>query len=164
MNLFKKYNWKQPIYKNDLLNVLLNGFLAAILGGILAGLLDFLFDEILNFPLSFSLIIICYLLGSRMRKGYYSFHILYPVLSIGFMALALVFAKFAYIFCIFPSMSTFQFLIRGSFYLNVLLSPIYYITECIKSFQILYLIIGILNLVIYIFAFRFCYQMVKGRN
>ncbi len=164
IDMFKKYNWQQPIYKNDLLNVLLNGLLSAILGGILAGILDYLFGEILNLPISFGLIIICYMVGLRMRKGYYSFHILYPVLSIFFMMFALIFSEFAFMFCIFPQASTFQLLISGKFYLNVILGPVYYIIECFKSFQILYLILGILNFIIYIFAFRICYKIVKGRN
>lgn len=162
--MFKKYNWKQPLYKNDVINVVLNGFIAAILGGILAGMLDFLFGEILNFPISFGLIIICYMVGIRMKRGYYSYHILYPVLSLAFMLLALVFSQLAFMFCVFPQVSTFGLLLKGSFYLNVILSPVYYILICFKNFQILYLILGILNLVIYIFAFRFCYRLVKGRN
>lgn len=162
--MFKKYNWKQPIYKNDLLNVLLNGFLSAVLGGILAGILDYLFGNILNFPISIGLMIICYMVGLRMKRGYFSFHILYPVLSILFMILGLIFSEFAYMFCIFPQASTFRLLISGSFYLNVILAPVHYIIECFKSFQIVYLIVGILNFIIYIFAFRICYKIVQGRN
>ncbi len=162
--MFKRYNWKQPIYKNDLINVLINGLVAAILGGILAGLFDFLFNEILNFPLSFGLILICYMIGLRMKKGYYSFHILYPVLSILFMILALVISEVAFLFCIYPTVSTLKFLIFGGFYLNVILGPVYYLIECIKSFNMFYLILGVINLTIYIFAFHICYKIVKGRN
>lgn len=162
--MFKINNWKQPLYKNDIINVLLNGFIFSVLGGILAGLLDFLFAEILSFPVSFSLIVICYMLGIRMRRGYCNYHILYPVLSLAFMLLALVFSEFAYMFCIFPEVSTLRLLLKGSFYLNVILNPIHYILLCIKNFQILYLILGIFNLIFYIFAFLFCYRLVKGRN
>lgn len=162
--MFKLYNWKQPIYKNDLINVIINGLLSAILGGILAGVLDFLFGEILHFPISFGLIIICYMIGARMSKGYYSYHILYPVLSILFMIIALVFSEFAYIYCLLPHISTFRYLISISFYWNVLISPINYIIQCIKSFNVMYLFVGILNLAIYIFAFRICYKLVQRRN
>lgn len=163
--MFKKYNWKQPLYKDDIINVVLNGLVSAILGGILAGMLNFLGEKLkLNFAINFGLIIICYMVGIRMRKGYYNYHILYPVLSIAFMLLALVFSEFAFMFCIFPDAMTFGLLLKGSFYLNVIISPIYYILLCIKNFHILYLILGILNLIIYVFAFHFCYRLVKGRN
>lgn len=162
--MFKINNWKEPIYKNDLINVIVNGLIAAILGGILAGLLDYLFDMI-NLRISFGLIIITYVIGSRMRKGYYSYHILYPVLSILFMILSLFVCDVTYMCMIYSSVSIIPIILTDvDFYINFLLSPIYYLYVCFNSFDILYLILGLLNIVIYIWAFRYCYKLVKGRN
>ncbi len=161
--MFKKYNWKQPIYKDDLINVLINGFLCAILGGLLAGCIDFLFG-LISFPISFGLVIICYMIGLRMRKAYMSYHILYPTLSILFMIIALIFSRFAQYLCIFQSFSVFKALISLDFYLSILMAPVYNIILYIKNFEIYNLIIGIINIIIYIYAFVFCFRMVKGRN
>lgn len=162
--MFKINNWKEPIYKNDLINVIVNGLIAAILGGILAGLLDYLFDMI-NLRISFGLIIITYVIGSRMRKGYYSYHILYPLLSILFMILSLFVCDVTYMCMIYSSVSIIPIILTDvDYYINFLLSPIYYLYVCFNSFDILYLILGLLNIVIYIWAFRYCYKLVKGRN
>lgn len=161
--MFKKNNWLEPIYKNDIIGVLLNGFFSAILGGILAGVVDFLFNMI-DFPISLGLIIICYMIGSRMKRGYDSYHILYPVLSILFMIIALIFSDFAFYFCLMPELSTFKLFIDGDFYLAVITGIIYYILLSITQFEFIYLVCGILNLVIYIYSFIICYRIVKGRN
>ena len=160
--MFKKNNWKMPIYKDDLLGVLFNGLLSSVLSGILAGLLDFLFGEILNFPLTIGLILMCYMIGYRMKRGYYTYHILYPVLSILFMIIALFFSQFSYYVCIF-GLNAFALLGQGSFYLNFILNPIYYLYICFKSFSFMYLLLGILNIIIHIYAFVICYKIVKGR-
>lgn len=161
--MFKKNNWLEPIYKNDLISVLLNGLFSAILGGILAGVVDFLFNMI-NISISIGLIIICYMIGSRMKKGYDNYHILYPVLSILFMIIALIFSDFAFYFCLVPELKTFSFFINWDFYLNVLIGPIYYLILMFNKFDFVFLVYGILNLVIYIYAFIICYRIVKGRN
>lgn len=162
--MFKRFYWAQPLYKNDVINVCLNGILSAIIGGVLAGVLDYLFMDVISLPLSFGLIIICYMIGNRMNKGYYSYHILYPTLSILFMVIALIFKEFSYLFMIIKDFSVFKYLISPKFYLNVITGPIYYIIQCFKSFNLLYLLLGIINLFIYVLAFRFCYKLVKGRN
>lgn len=162
--MFKKYNWQQLIYKDDVINVILNGLIFSILAGILAGVIDYLFVRVLGLSISFGLIIMCYMIGNRMRKSYYNYHILYPVLSIVFMLLSLIFSEFAYMFCAFPQISTFKLFISGNFYYNVLISPIYYLLQCFKSFDIIYLIVGILDVVIYVLTFQICYKLVRGRN
>ena len=50
------------------------------------------------------------------------------------------------------------------FYLSILMAPVYNIILYIKNFEIYNLIIGIINIIIYIYAFVFCFRMVKGRN
>lgn len=161
--MFKKNNWLEPIYKNDVISVILNGLFSAILGGILAGVVDFLFNMI-NISISIGLIIICYMIGNRMKKGYDNYHILYPTLSIIFMIIALIFTDFAFYFCLIPELETFKLLISWDFYLNVIISPVYYLILMFSQFDISFLIFGILNLAIYIYSFIICYRIVKGRN
>ena len=162
--MFKLYNWKQPIYRNDLISVLLNGILTAILSGILAGALDYLLS-ILNFPLSFGLFIICYLIGYRLRKSFYSYHILYPVLSILFMLIALFVSDVTKLCMIYNSLSALpQILTNPNLYISFILGPFYYFYLCIKSFDVVNLLLGALDVVIYIWAFMICYKTVKGRN
>ncbi|MBQ3253846.1 MAG: hypothetical protein IJA65_04745, partial [Acholeplasmatales bacterium] len=119
----------------------------------------------IDLRISFGLIIITYVIGSRMREGYYSYHILYPVLSILFMILSLFVCDVTYMCMIYSSVSIIPIILTDvDFYINFLLSPIYYLYVCFNSFDILYLILGLLNIVIYIWAFRYCYKLVKGRN
>ena len=163
-NLFSKYYWSQPIYKEDLRGVLLNGAIFSILGGILAGALDFLFMR-LGFPLMFGLIIICYLVGTKMRSGYYTYHILYPTLSILFMIVAFFFSEVTQMCLLKQSISIIPALLSsGSFYLNFLFGPFMMLVNTIKSFDILNMILVILNICIYFWAFGYCYRIVKGGN
>lgn len=162
--MFKLNNWKEKIYLDDLKSIIINGLLAAILGGVLAGLVDFLFVRILSVGISFGLLILFYFITGRMKKSYYNYHILYPVLSLVFMVIGLIFSEFSYYFCYFQSLHTFKLLISGSFYLDVLLSPVYNLIVFFKTFDILALVYGIINLLVYIYAFVICYRTVKGRN
>ncbi|MGM9969365.1 MAG: hypothetical protein ACI35S_03110 [Anaeroplasma sp.] len=162
--MFKLYNWKQPLYRNDLISVLVNGLLTAILAGVLAGALDFLFSMI-NFPLAFGLLIICYLVAYKVKKSFYSYHILYPVLSLIFMVIALFISDVTKMCMIYNSISALPTILSTpSFYLAFILGPLYYFYICIKSFDVIYLFLGIIDIIIYVWAFMICYKTVKGRN
>ena len=115
--MFKGNNWKEPIYKDDLKNVILNGIVFSILGGVLAGTLDFLM-VLLNLSISFGLIILTYMVGVRIRKSYYTYHILYPVLGILFLTLGLFCSYFTNYFLLLKSVDTFKLLLNPIFYLN----------------------------------------------
>lgn len=161
--MFKKSNWNEPIFKNDLKNVLLNGILFAILGGILAGALDYLFDYI-NFRLSIGLVILTLMIGYRVYKAYFNFHILYPVLTIPFMILGLFIAFFTYWLCIFGFSEFFSILGDGQFYLSFLKSPFASLINGINQGDGGYIFLGIINILIYIIGFYVCYITAKGRR
>jgi hypothetical protein len=161
--MFNKFAWKQEIYKDDLLPVIGNGLLFAVIGGILAGLLDFLCN-LIGLNISFGLIIISYFVGSRVNKSYYSYHILYPTLTIIFMLIGLLFSDLSYLFCMFRSFDIFLNFIKPMFLLNILISPISNVIRSLISFNILDLFINLFNLVVYIFAFIYAYRLAKGRN
>lgn len=162
--MFKKYNWQQPIYKNDLLMVLLNGFLACLLGGILGGLLDYLLGGIIGVPISISLFLFCYMIGTRMNKGYISYHILYPVLSIVFMLLAMLFCNMTYVLCLLRGAGFWAYLGTGAFYLTTFFGFIIDIVNSFINFSLLGLILSLVNCGITIYAFYLCYRLVKGKN
>ena len=162
--IFNKYFWREPIYKDDLKSFLLNGFMYSILAGILAGALDTLFWMI-NFPLAFGLVIICFMLGSRLSKSYYTYHILYPTLSIVFMLIALLASDITSTCLIYRSASDIvRILSSGQFYLGVFFWPIINLIDIIKSFDMVNLLFLILDVGIYTWAFIYCFKMVKGRN
>ncbi len=162
--MFHIGNWKMPIYKDDVRNVVLYGLIYSILAGILAGSLDFLFGKLWRIPISFGLIVLSVIIGTQVRRGYRSYHILYPVLTIVFMILGLIVSDFVYIFYHFPTISTFKCFIQWSFYWYVIEGSIDYILLCFRNFRIEYLIMGIAEVLVYGFSFCFCYRLAKGRN
>lgn len=161
--MFNKFQWKQTIYKDDFLPVIGNGLLFAVIGGILAGLLDYL-CQILGISISFGLIIISYFVGSRVNRSYYSYHILYPTLTIVFMLIGLLFSDLAYLLCMFRSLEVFLNIIKPMFLLNIVISPVTNVISSLLSLNILDLAISVFNLIMYAFAFIYAYRVAKGRN
>jgi hypothetical protein len=161
--MFNKYAWKQPIFKSDLLPVLGNGLLFAIVGGVLAGLLDYL-CQLIGLNISFGLIIIAYFIGTKVRKAYYSYHILYPTLTILFMLVGLLFSDLAYLLCLFRSLSNLLNALNPISLFNLIIGPIRAVINALISFNLLNLFLSTFNLVIYIFAFIYAYRLAKGRN
>ena len=162
--MFKKYNWQQPIYKNDLRTVLIFGISAMILGGILSGLLEALLYD-LNIRISFSLLLNAVFIGFLVKKAYASYHILYPTL-------ALVFYFFSFFFSdlgrnvgilglqnlgyIFTSPQTYYYFIIIPFR-----NLIYMINY---GFDFVLLLFLLLNIFFYILGFVSVYKLSKGRN
>ncbi len=162
--MFKLYNWKEPLFKKDLIAVIINGLIFGILGGILSGVLDYLMLMI-NFSISFGLIILTYMIGIKVRKSFYSYHILYPVLGLAFLVLGLFISYATFYFVALRSLDAFLVFIDPFFYLNFLLEPVSGIINFFTNgYNPLSLILGVLNVIIYIWAFIFCYRMIKGRN
>jgi len=162
--MFKKYNWQQPIFKDDVISVILNGILSALLGGILAGLLDYLLGAVLGLPIVIGLFLFCYMIGSRMRKAYSSYHILYPTLSILFMIIGIIISDIAYIICATKGVGIWSILGSFNFYFNSLFGYVRNIIMYIKSLNIFPALIQFLNLGIMLYAFVLCFKLVKGKN
>ena len=161
--MFDIDNWHKRIYKDDLSYVLINAVAVVILGGIIAGSIDYLFS-LVNVNISFGLIIITLLLGFRMRKSYYNFHILYPVLSIPFMILAIFISTLTEWVYLLGIQNFNNILLDSQFYLNFIEQPVYYIVKAFNPFDGLVLALGIVDTLIYIWSFYFCYKLVKGNN
>ena len=94
--MFNKNNWRQPIYKNDVRTVIIFGLTATILGGILTGLIDATLANLFGLGISFSLLLNSLIIGFSVKKGYEEYHILYPVLALGFFVLALIISQLSF--------------------------------------------------------------------
>lgn len=162
--MFKKYNWQQPIFKDDVISVVINGILSALLGGILAGLLDYLLGAVIGLPIVIGLFLFCYMIGTRMKKAYSSYHILYPTLSILFMIIGILVSDIAYVVCATRGRGVWTILGSFDFYFNSLFGYIRNIFMYIMSLSILPALIQFLNLGIMIYAFVLCFKIVKGKN
>jgi hypothetical protein len=165
--MFNKNNWREPIYKEDVKHVILNGLIAAILGGILGGALDYLFNVVLKFPISFSLIIMVLFIGYRTKKGYYSYHILFPVLAILFLILSIFFCIYSFYaisYMVIGEYRIYLIFAYPSFWLSFITAPISALLFGINNSDVGYIIYGVIDLIFYICAFWFVYRMVKGKN
>lgn len=165
--MFNKNNWREPIYKEDVKQVIKSGLIAAILGGILGGALDYLFNVVLKFPISFSLIIMVLFIGYRTKKGYYSYHILYPALAILFLILSIFFCIYSFYaisHMVIGEYRIYFIFTYPSFWLSFITSPISALLFGINHSDVGYIIYGVIDLIFYIWAFWFVYRMVKGKN
>ncbi len=159
--MFQKSNWKEPIYKSDLRKVLLYGLLTAILVGILGGELDYAL-YLVNFNISIGLILLAIAVGIMIRRAYFNYHILYPVLSIPFLLVGLLFLHFTYYSFIFGDV---LFTISQPYvYLWYVEMPVLNLINGIKEPNTLYIIYGIFDIVIFAFSFWYCYRLSKGRS
>lgn len=161
--MFKLNNWKEHIYKDDLIAVLMNGFIVALLAGIIAGGLDYLFERF-NIRISFGLLIIAFCVGYRIRKSYYTFHILYPVLALLFMIFGLFVSVLTFYISLLGFQYGFQMLTVPGFYIYFIETPIANLLALRAGFDIKYLLLGILDVLITIWSFWYCYRLAKGNN
>ena len=162
--MFKKYNWQQPIFKNDVISVIIFGLTAAILGGMLSGLVDALILPI-GIRVSFSLLINALIVGFAVKKGYESYHILYPTLTILFYLIALFFTFVAKnigvlgigeIGFVFSQPETYYYFIIG---------PIISLVNCFTGgFDFLNFLYAILNIGFYGLGFYGAYRIAKGNH
>lgn len=163
--MFNKNNWRQPIYKNDVKTVIIFGLTAAILGGILTGLIDATLANLLGLGISFSLLLNSLIIGFSIKKGYEEYHILYPVLALGFFVLALIISQLSFYVGIYGIENIGSVLSNPNTYLNILLLPIKYLFVMInQGFNVGYLLYLILNILFYILAFIAVYRIAKGNR
>ena len=160
--MFNLENWKGHVYKNDLIGVIVNGLLTSIAVGVLAGSIDYLF-YLANFSMSLGLILLSYSVGFRVRKGYFSYHPLYPLLAIVFMIFGL-FVEVLTNYVFLMGIESFERILSSwSFYLNFLIFPVYYFYLLTINFKVLYIFLGIVDLLFFIIAIYICFKMSGGR-
>lgn len=74
--------FKETIYKDDLKRVLLNGFIQMLLFSILAGALQYFVGELLGVSFGILVYLFAFMIGMKVRDSFFSYHILYPIISI----------------------------------------------------------------------------------
>lgn len=160
--MFNLENWKGHVYKNDLIGVIVNGLLTSIAVGVLAGAIDYLF-YLVNFSMSLGLILLSFSVGFRVRKGYFSYHPLYPLLAIIFMVIGLFIEMLTYYAFLMGFNNILHILSSWNFYLNFLIFPVYYFYLLTINFKVLYIFLGIVDLLFFIIAIYICFKMSGGR-
>lgn len=164
--MFNKNNWREPIYENDVKTVIIFGFTAAILGGILTGLIDATLYNVLGLGISFFLLFNSLIIGYSVKKGYERYHILYPVLALGFMIVSIFFSYLSYYVGVAGIEQIGTILSSPTFYLELVILPFKYLRVMIISnnFNAIYFVNLILNIVFFVLAFVAVYRIAKGRN
>ena len=154
--MIKKIDFK------DLFKFIGIGLLMALLGGIISGLLDWILSYI-NLYISFSIVILIYFVAYRMRSVYSFYHIIYPILALVFFYLGLVFCDITSI-VLNLGFQSLGIVINPMFFLEVLLEPIFDIYLGIKILNASQIVVGIINLAVYGFAYFYTFKITKGRN
>lgn len=161
--MFRLSNWKETIFKKDLIAVIINGLLTSILVGMLAGAFDYLF-YLIRFQISLGLLLICYAVAFRIRKAYFNYHILYPVLAIFFFILGhFVSMATYYVFVLGSITRLFDILSSWDFYFNFLIFPVYNIYRFFVTKEVLLIFIGIIDLAVFIFSIYVCFRLAGGK-
>ena len=149
--------FKQPLYKDDLLNVLKNGLLTAVLYGILMGALQYLFGVLSGFYFSIFIYGIAFFIVKKVKNSYYNYHILYPLLGVIFFLIGYIFyGATQYIFVIRELGFSFQALIMQVFQIIRLFDLTIYISFDMDAFNYL------LDLLIFIFCVVYTYRNSKN--
>jgi hypothetical protein len=106
-------------------------------------------------------------IGYRCKKGYYSYHILYPVLAILFLILSIFFCIYSFYaisYMVIGEYRIYLIFAYPSFWLSFITAPISALLFGINNSDVGYIIYGVIDLIFYICAFWFVYRMVKGKN
>ncbi len=100
-----KNEFKQPIYKEDMIPVLKRGILYTLIYACLLGVVDALLYKFFNMSLSLLIFVLGYIISSEVSKNYYSKHILYPIISVLFLFVGMIILYSVSYFMMLPSIS-----------------------------------------------------------
>lgn len=91
MNIRKlKNEFKQDIYKEDLLPVLKNGLISAILYSCLFAMVNFALSLLLNLTTSYFIFLIGYFIARQIKSSHFKGHIVYQIISIIYLFLGMI--------------------------------------------------------------------------
>lgn len=94
-----KNQFKEPIYKDDLKYVIINGLISMLLFGLICGFIDVTMSIIFNVngnSITFAIFLLPYLIGRKIRKSLYNYHILYSILTFVFILISVYFYQLCY--------------------------------------------------------------------
>lgn len=160
----KNNEWKRQIYKNDIITVIIFGLTSSVLGGILTGLIN---AALLNLGvgISFSLLLNALIVGISVRKGYESYHVLYPTIALVLFLISLFFTFIAEQAGLVGVQFIGAILAEPNTYLYIFIYPVYYLFQMVeKGFDIASLFFLIFNLLFFVLAFFSVFKLAKGRR
>jgi len=161
--MFNKNNWKEPINKEDLRYVLFNGILGFIVAGAFGGAINYLLGRYVFLDLAFAVLLL--IVPWRVKKSFYENHILYAVLGIVFLFLGFFVASFTEnLITGILIQNPFFFLTNPSFYISFMIEPVMNLIWGIISLDILSILIGILDIFCYSFAFYYTYTSIRRKR
>lgn len=161
--MFNKNNWQEPINREDLKFVIFNAIFGAIAAGALGGALDYLASRYIYLDLTF--LILIFVIPWRIKKSFYENHILYAVIGIGSLLLGFFVSHFTK--CLITGIliqNPFWFLSNPFFYIDFLISPVMDLINGIMVGSPLSIIIGILNVFCYSYAFYSTYTSIRRKR
>ena len=94
-------NMKEPIYKDDLKRVLINGSLYTILFGILAGAVQFFSEVYIGLTMGIFVFFIAYMIAKKINESFFTFHLLYPIISVLLFVVGFLIYNFTKLFFLF---------------------------------------------------------------
>ncbi len=149
-----KNEFKEEVYKEDLVKVIKNGLPTAILYAVLLGALNYICVYLFKINLPFTLIVLGYVISGAVAKSYYNKHILYPILAVVFLIVALFFFNISYAIAEFRDFSLLSTCFSVGF------------ERTINYFNLLYLITNpinfIINILVLIFTIHLTFQRSKN--
>lgn len=78
-----KNEFKEEIYKEDLISVITTSLISMILFSILLALINSVMILLFSMQSTLLLFVFGYLLAKRVRESYVNYHIIYPLISVG---------------------------------------------------------------------------------
>ncbi|MFI3252448.1 MAG: hypothetical protein R3Y60_04835 [bacterium] len=133
MNFRKlKNEFKNEIYKEDVLKVLKNGIITMLLYSVLMGLVNVVLILIFNIQTSLLIYFIGLFIARSVKESYYNRHILYPLLSVVFLLVGLYIFNSVSLFAYNRTFELSYFLLsfEHGFYDTIqIFNPLYYINE-----------------------------------
>lgn len=87
--------FKQPIYKDDATKVIINAIISSLLIGILSGAINLIFSDWIGYTFMIFYLMVGYFIGIRIRRSYFTYHIVYSILAVIFTFLGLLIGNVA---------------------------------------------------------------------
>lgn len=99
-----KNEFKNPIYKEDMIPVLTRGLITTLLYSILLAIINMLIVKFLGMSFTIIIYFLGYFISREVSSNYYSRHIIYPIISIIYLFLGMIIYHSVTILLLSPSL------------------------------------------------------------
>ena len=155
INLFK-----EPIYKDDLLNAVVYGLLHMVLFSILGGAIQFFVGVNLGVTFSIVIYMVAYMIGKGIADKISTYHILYSLLSVIFFVFGyLIYKASFYAFVTRDIMLSIKFIFSFEGVMTILLSFLN-----INSYSGIGIIYNIIDIIFIVFCFITAWRLPQRRG